>query len=108
MKKNIGRPRLAQTFKHRVRAASFGAAATLFASLAAHAAAPQADAALIVHGEYLARAGDCIACHSAPSGKPFAVKSNFVATTHGHRLVKWPRQTDEISLTDPAEFVMSN
>jgi mono/diheme cytochrome c family protein len=30
------------------------------------------DAALIEHGEYLARAGDCIACHSAPSGKPFA------------------------------------
>jgi hypothetical protein len=23
-------------------------------------------------GEYLARAGDCIACHSVPGGKPFA------------------------------------
>jgi mono/diheme cytochrome c family protein len=23
-------------------------------------------------GEYLARAGDCVACHTAPTGKPFA------------------------------------
>src|SRR5688572_30831081 len=27
---------------------------------------------LINRGEYLARAGDCIACHTAPGGKPFA------------------------------------
>jgi alcohol dehydrogenase (quinone), cytochrome c subunit len=26
----------------------------------------------VVRGEYLARAGDCVACHTAPSGKPFA------------------------------------
>jgi alcohol dehydrogenase (quinone), cytochrome c subunit len=31
-----------------------------------------ADDALIAHGEYLAKAGDCIACHSAAGGKPFA------------------------------------
>ncbi|MFM0351827.1 cytochrome c, partial [Paraburkholderia sp. RL17-347-BIC-D] len=52
-----------------------GAAAVLgMTTLAAHAAAPQNqnDAALIAHGQYLARAGDCIACHSAPAGKPFA------------------------------------
>lgn len=30
------------------------------------------DAALIRQGAYLARAGDCIACHTAPGGKPFA------------------------------------
>lgn len=30
------------------------------------------DAALIRQGEYLAHAGDCIACHSDPGGKPFA------------------------------------
>jgi mono/diheme cytochrome c family protein len=30
------------------------------------------DAALIAKGEYLARAGDCIACHTAPEGKLFA------------------------------------
>ncbi len=28
--------------------------------------------ALIKHGEYLARAGDCVACHTAKGGKPFA------------------------------------
>ena len=27
---------------------------------------------VITRGEYLARAGDCIACHTAPDGKPFA------------------------------------
>jgi mono/diheme cytochrome c family protein len=30
------------------------------------------DAPLIKQGEYLAHAGDCLACHTAPSGKPFA------------------------------------
>ncbi|MFF7708910.1 c-type cytochrome [Pseudomonas sp. NPDC007930] len=27
---------------------------------------------LVKQGEYLARAGDCVACHTAPGGKPFA------------------------------------
>jgi mono/diheme cytochrome c family protein len=35
-------------------------------------AAPQADSQLIREGEYLARAADCIACHSAKDGKPYA------------------------------------
>ena len=30
------------------------------------------DAALLARGEYLARAGDCIACHTAREGKTFA------------------------------------
>ncbi|WP_106476498.1 cytochrome c [Phytohalomonas tamaricis] len=30
------------------------------------------EAELIQRGEYLARAGDCMACHTAPDGKPFA------------------------------------
>jgi mono/diheme cytochrome c family protein len=30
------------------------------------------DAAVIAKGEYLARAGDCIACHTAREGKTFA------------------------------------
>jgi mono/diheme cytochrome c family protein len=30
------------------------------------------DDALLARGEYLARAGDCIACHTAPEGKTFA------------------------------------
>ncbi|CDY75217.1 Putative diheme cytochrome c-553 [Caballeronia glathei] len=29
------------------------------------------DAALIARGEYLARAGDCVACHTLPAGKVF-------------------------------------
>lgn len=31
-----------------------------------------ATADLVKRGEYLARAGDCAACHNAPGGKPFA------------------------------------
>jgi mono/diheme cytochrome c family protein len=30
------------------------------------------DSALASTGEYLAKAGDCAACHTAPGGKPFA------------------------------------
>ena len=30
------------------------------------------DSALVAKGEYLARAGDCIACHTAPEGQLFA------------------------------------
>ncbi|OYO29801.1 cytochrome c [Janthinobacterium sp. PC23-8] len=46
------------------------AALTLLLSAGSQAAA--ADAQLIRQGEYLARAGDCIACHTAPQGKPYA------------------------------------
>ena len=38
----------------------------------ARASAPTPDSSLIAKGEYLARAGDCIACHTAPGGKLFA------------------------------------
>jgi mono/diheme cytochrome c family protein len=31
-----------------------------------------ADPALIARGAYLAKAADCVACHSVPNGKPFA------------------------------------
>nr|WP_235442839.1 cytochrome c [Caballeronia mineralivorans] len=45
-------------------------AAALFALASlAHA---QADSALVARGEYVARASDCIACHTAVNGKPFA------------------------------------
>ncbi len=33
---------------------------------------PTATTQAIVEGEYLARAGDCVACHAAPGGKEFA------------------------------------
>ena len=50
------------------------ATASLFGSgpVAGPALADEANAALIKQGEYLTRAGDCIACHSAPGGKPYA------------------------------------
>ena len=35
-------------------------------------AAGNADTALLQRGEYLAIAGDCTACHTAPGGQPFA------------------------------------
>ena len=31
-----------------------------------------ADMQLVAKGAYLASAGDCVACHTAPQGKPFA------------------------------------
>jgi len=43
---------------------------TLSLPLLAHAAA--SDDPLVARGAYLAKVGDCVACHSAPKGKPFA------------------------------------
>ena len=51
------------------------AGASMLASLAARgedAKPAQLDSSLVAKGEYLARAGDCIACHTAPEGKLFA------------------------------------
>jgi mono/diheme cytochrome c family protein len=49
------------------------AAATLLLGVAfAARAAQSADFSLVEHGAYLAKAGDCIACHSAPGAAPFA------------------------------------
>lgn len=42
----------------------------LLGSTAVHGA--EVDQSLIKQGEYLARAGDCVACHTAKDGKPFA------------------------------------
>jgi mono/diheme cytochrome c family protein len=33
---------------------------------------PQAENSLVMRGQYLARVGDCIGCHSRPGGLPFA------------------------------------
>jgi mono/diheme cytochrome c family protein len=52
---------------------SVGAATLLLAMLlAGEAAAVDPDPALVRRGEYLARAGDCVACHTAPGGRPMA------------------------------------
>lgn len=47
------------------------AALALAMPFMSHAQAPLDDP-LVTRGAYLARAGDCVACHSAPKGKPFA------------------------------------
>jgi mono/diheme cytochrome c family protein len=47
-------------------------AASLMACFTATSVAQADDADLIARGEYLARAGDCTACHTAPEGKLFA------------------------------------
>jgi mono/diheme cytochrome c family protein len=54
---------------------AFGAVLlALLASLdvCAATAMGKADPALVKRGEYLALAGDCVACHTAPGGKPMA------------------------------------
>lgn len=49
------------------------ALSTLIAGAAfSSAMADDATQALIAKGAYLARVGDCIACHTAPGGKPFS------------------------------------
>jgi mono/diheme cytochrome c family protein len=53
-----------------MRTLKISVAAALFALASlAHA---RADSALVGRGEYVARASDCIACHTAVNGKPFA------------------------------------
>ncbi len=57
-----------------VQLAALAAALAAMLTPAAHAASASAsaDTALIQRGAYLAQAGDCAACHTAPHGKPFA------------------------------------
>ncbi|GBQ50521.1 c-type cytochrome [Komagataeibacter sucrofermentans] len=47
-----------------------GTALATFSAVPARADDPSAD--LMARGEYIATAGDCVACHTAPGGKPFA------------------------------------
>lgn len=44
----------------------------LVVSTASAQNAPAPDQQLVKRGEYLAKAGDCVACHTAAGGKPFA------------------------------------
>ncbi|ACI50946.1 Gluconate 2-dehydrogenase (acceptor) [Gluconacetobacter diazotrophicus PA1 5] len=57
-------------------AALFGGLAALAFPVAATPARAQVqagtEAALVAQGAYMARASDCVACHTAPGGKPFA------------------------------------
>ncbi len=47
-------------------------AALAFASAMAQPRPPAPDTALVKQGEYLARAGDCVACHTTPGAALFA------------------------------------
>ncbi|SDO22094.1 Cytochrome c, mono-and diheme variants [Rhodoferax sp. OV413] len=53
-------------------AAALALACIAGGALADGPAAAPVDAQLVAKGAYLARAGDCVACHTAPQGKPFA------------------------------------
>jgi len=54
------------------RLAARGIFAALALVLCGAALARADDADLVKRGEYLARAGDCVACHTAPGGEPLA------------------------------------
>lgn len=55
-----------------VAAVSAMSALVASAAFAADGTPASTDAQMIKQGEYLSRAGDCIACHTAKGGKPFA------------------------------------
>ncbi|WP_294542097.1 cytochrome c [uncultured Rhodoblastus sp.] len=55
----------------RVKSCAFALSAVFF-SLTASAASAAPDAALVARGENLARAGDCVACHTTPGRAPYA------------------------------------
>lgn len=59
-----------KTMNYFLSCVALGLSATAALAVAAPTAAT--DQQLIKQGEYLARAGDCIACHTAPKGKPYA------------------------------------
>ena len=56
----------------KVSGAALGFALCLAFPFALQSTAHAADDALVQRGAYLAKLGDCVACHSAPKGKPFA------------------------------------
>ncbi len=53
-----------------IRFILLGGLATVFAGMGSPASAQPTDP--IQRGEYLARAGDCISCHTSPGGTPYA------------------------------------
>ena len=68
--------------------------------------AQPAGAALVEKGRYLATAGDCVACHTAPGGKPFAGGLAFklpFGTIYASNIT--PDKTAGIGGWSDAEFV---
>lgn len=80
MKKQSARPRARRVFGWTVLVVALGAAGAIggaqwLTSLRGTetAAMPQTpDAGMIERGAYIARTGDCVACHTVPGGAPFA------------------------------------
>lgn len=66
-----------------------------------------ADADLVARGEYLTRAADCAACHTAPGGKPFAgglpFKLPMIGTIYSTNVT--PDQETGIGAWSDAEFL---
>src|SRR6516162_11594428 len=66
-----------------------------------------ANANLVARGEYLTRAADCVACHTAPGGKPFAgglpFKLPMIGTIYSTNITP-DRETGIGACTD-AEFL---
>ncbi len=63
---------MAQSFSDVARIFSGAMFAVLSTAMMATGAAAQPVASLVKQGEYLAQAGDCVACHTSPTGKLFA------------------------------------
>src|ERR1700709_2521999 len=61
-------------FKSNMRSMVIGSIAAIAAWVAPASAQSTATdkASIVARGEYLAQAGDCVACHTAPDGKLFA------------------------------------
>ncbi len=81
------------------------AAAAYFSSGVASAQAGDNQGQLIVRGEYLARAGDCVACHTATGGKPFAgglAMATPIGTVYSSNIT--PDKTNGIGNYTEAEF----
>jgi mono/diheme cytochrome c family protein len=55
-----------------VRSLPMAFSVALLLSLSVSTARAADTPEMIARGEYLARAGDCVSCHTAPGGKPFA------------------------------------
>jgi mono/diheme cytochrome c family protein len=81
------------------------AAAAYFATGVASAQTSDAQGQLIKRGEYLARVGDCVACHTATGGKPFAgglAMETPIGTVYSSNIT--PDKTNGIGGYSEAEF----
>ena len=67
------RPQFLKKFLKSLRSAAAGSVVlTALFMPQASAQGQKAAASVVAKGEYLAQAGDCVACHTAPGGKLFA------------------------------------